>query len=98
MKTSISNSIKREAQFGKLKEKYPDALLLFRCGDFYECYQQDAHIAADLLGIITTDRPDGVTVCAFPYHALATYSPRLIRAGHRVAIYQLQDERVTKRR
>lgn len=85
-------------QFDMLKEKHPDALLLFCCGDFYECYQQDAHTAADLLGIITTDRPDGVTVCAFPHHALGAYLPRLIRAGHRVAICdQLQDERVTKR-
>ena len=85
-------------QFDMLKEKHPDALLLFRCGDFYECYRQDAHTVADLLGIITTNRPDGVTVCAFPHHALATYLPRLIRAGHRVAICdQLQDERVTKR-
>ena len=86
------------AQFGELKEKHPDALLLFRCGDFYECYQQDAHTAADLLGIIITDRPDGVTVCAFPHHALDAYLPRIIRAGHRVAICdQLQDDRVTKR-
>ena len=86
------------AQFGELKEKHPDALLLFRCGDFYELYQQDAHTAADLLGIITTDGPDGVTACAFPHHALDAYLPRLIRAGHRVAICdQLEDERSTKR-
>lgn len=86
------------AKDGKLKEKYPDAVLMFRCGDFYELYEQDAHTAADLLGIITTDRPDGVTVCAFPYHALDAYLPRIIRAGHRVAICdQIQEDRVTKR-
>lgn len=85
-------------QFANLKEKHPDRLLLFRCGDFYELYERDAHTAADLLGIITTDRPDGVTMCAFPHHALDAYLPRIIRAGHRVAICdQLQDERITKR-
>ena len=85
-------------QFANLKEKHPDAVLMFRVGDFYELYEQDAHTAADLLGIITTDGPDGVTACAFPHHALDAYLPRLIRSGHRVAICdQLEDERITKR-
>ena len=85
------------SQFDMLKEKHPYAVLMFRVGDFYELYEQDAHTAADLLGIITTDRPDGVTVCAFPHHALGAYLPRIIRAGHRVAICdQLQQDHTVK--
>ena len=84
--TASEKNVFSFAQFDKLKELHPDALLIFRCGDFYELYEQDAQTVAELLGLITTNRPDGVTVCAFPLHALNNYLPRLIRAGYRVAI------------
>ena len=80
-------------QFLDLKSKHPDALLLFRSGDFYETYQQDAEKASKILGITLTKSskqkgPDGnaVKMAGFPYHALDTYLPKLIRAGERVAI------------
>ena len=80
-------------QYLDLKEKYPDALLLFRCGDFYETYMDDAKKAATTLGItltrsIKSKDPDGkpLAMAGFPYHTLDTYLPRLIRAGIRVAI------------
>lgn len=79
----------------RLKEKHPDALLLLRCGDFYELWLSDAEIGADVLGLTLTRRPDGVPICAFPYMALDTYLPKLIRAGHRVAI--CDDLRTTHR-
>lgn len=60
---------------------HPDTLLLFRCGDFYESYQEDAESASRILGITLTRDKAG-----FPYHALDTYLPKLIRAGHRIAI------------
>ena len=73
-------------QFQELKEKHPEALLLFRCGDFYECYEGDASIASLILGITLTKRNDGGNMAGFPHHALDTYLPKLIRAGKRVAI------------
>ena len=74
-------------QFNEFKEKHPDALLIFRCGDFYELYEQDAEIAADVLGIVLTVRTsDKRKMAGFPHHALDTYLPKFIRAGHRVAI------------
>ena len=74
-------------QFCDLKKKHPDALLLFRCGDFYECYEEDAKIAADVLGItLTVSQSSKRKMAGFPYHALDSYLPRLIRAGHRIAI------------
>lgn len=80
-------------QFMDLKKKHPDALLLFRCGDFYETYMQDAEKAASILGITLTkssksNDPEGkpLAMAGFPYHALDTYLPKLIRAGERVAI------------
>lgn len=79
----------------RLKEKHPDALLLLRCGDFYELWLSDAEIGADVLRLTLTRRPDGVPICAFPYMALDTYLPKLVRAGHRVAIC---DDLRTKRR
>ncbi len=92
-------------QFYDFKAKYPDALLLFRCGDFYETYADDAVIAADILGITLTKRGTGGTerqtntaMAGFPYHALDNYLPRLIRAGKRVAICdQLEDPKLTKK-
>ena len=74
-------------QYNDFKAKHPDAVLLFRCGDFYETYGDDAKTCADVLGITLTKRSsDGVQMAGFPYHALDTYLPKLIRAGHRVAI------------
>ena len=90
-------------QFFDLKAKHPDALLLFRCGDFYETYCDDAVEAAGILGITLTHRNNGAGVkgdemAGFPHHALDTYLPKLIRAGKRVAICdQLEDPKLTKK-
>jgi len=90
-------------QFFDLKAKHPDAVLLFRCGDFYETYCEDAVVAARILGITLTKRNNGAGVkgdemAGFPYHALDTYLPKLIRAGKRVAICdQLEDPKLTKK-
>ena len=90
-------------QFFSLKAKHPDAVLLFRCGDFYETYCEDAVTAAKILGITLTKRNNGAGVkgdemAGFPYHALDTYLPKLIRAGKRVAICdQLEDPKLTKK-
>lgn len=77
-------------QYEEMKKKHPDAILLFRCGDFYECFGEDARIASDVLGITLTARANGeadkIYLSGFPHHALDTYLPRLVRAGHRVAI------------
>ena len=83
-------------QFYELKAKHPDALLLFRCGDFYECYKEDATNASNVLGLtITSDIKEGV-MCGFPHHALDTYLPKLIRAGHRVAICDQLDNNIRR--
>ncbi len=89
-------------QFLDLKAKHPDAVMLFRCGDFYETYSDDAVIASDILGITLTKRANGqgktVEMAGFPHHALDTYLPKLIRAGKRVAICdQLEDPKTTKK-
>lgn len=74
-------------QFNEFKEKHPEALLLFRCGDFYETYEGDAEKAAEILGItLTLDSKNKRKMAGFPHHALDSYLPKLIRAGHRVAI------------
>ena len=77
-------------QFLDLKAKHPDAVMLFRCGDFYETYSTDAIVAAEILGITLTKRANGkgktIEMAGFPHHALDTYLPKLIRAGERVAI------------
>ena len=90
-------------QFYDLKAKHPDAVLLFRCGDFYETYAEDAVVAAQILGITLTRRNNGkenmpsTEMAGFPYHALDTYLPKLVRAGKRVAICdQLEDPKLTK--
>ncbi len=91
------------AQFRKIKEQYPDAMLLFRCGDFYETYMEDAVRASKVLNITLTRRNNGATAPAtemagFPFHALDTYLPKLVRAGMRVAICdQLEDPKLTKK-
>lgn len=87
-------------QWRELKTKHPEALLLFRCGDFYETYYEDAKQAADTLGITLTRRSsDKVQMAGFPFHALDTYLPKLIRAGIRVAICdQLEATKATAKR
>ena len=89
-------------QFLDLKAKHPDAIILFRCGDFYETYSTDAVVAAEILGITLTKRANGkgktVEMAGFPHHALDTYLPKLVRAGKRVAICdQLEDPKMTKK-
>ena len=89
-------------QFLELKAKHPDAVMLFRCGDFYETYSTDAVLASEILGITLTKRASGkgktIEMAGFPHHALDTYLPKLIRAGKRVAICdQLEDPKLTKK-
>ena len=91
-------------QFTEFKAKHPDAVLLFRCGDFYETYSTDAVIASEILGITLTKRSNGkgaaamLEMAGFPFHALDTYLPKLIRAGRRVAICdQLEDPKLAKK-
>ena len=72
--------------FRELKEEHPDCLLLFRHGDFYESYLEDAEATAHDLGVTLTRDKDGVRQAMFPCYALDTYLPKLIRAGHRIAI------------
>ncbi|GFH88213.1 DNA mismatch repair protein MutS [Bacteroides acidifaciens] len=89
-------------QFLDLKAQHPDAVMLFRCGDFYETYSTDAIVAAEILGITLTKRANGkgktIEMAGFPHHALDTYLPKLVRAGKRVAICdQLEDPKMTKK-
>jgi len=89
-------------QYNSIKVKHPDALLLFRMGDFYETFGADAIKTAEILGITLTRRSNGaasmVELAGFPYHALDTYLPKLVRAGQRVAICeQLEDPKLTKK-
>ncbi|MDY0342298.1 MAG: DNA mismatch repair protein MutS [Lentimicrobium sp.] len=88
-------------QYNAIKAKYPDALLLFRVGDFYETFGSDAITASAILGIVLTRRANGaasyIELAGFPHHSLDTYLPKLVRAGHRVAICdQLEDPKLTK--
>ena len=89
-------------QYNAFKAKYPDAMLLFRVGDFYETYGTDAERASEVLGIVLTKRSNGAAadmpMAGFPYHALDTYLPKLVRAGLKVAICeQLEDPKLTKK-
>jgi DNA mismatch repair protein MutS len=89
-------------QYNAIKTKHPDAILLFRVGDFYETFGEDAIRTAEILGITLTRRANGsaqfIELAGFPYHALDTYLPRLVRAGQRVAICeQLEDPKMTKK-
>jgi len=89
-------------QYNQIKGKYPDALLLFRVGDFYETFGEDAIKTSSALGIVLTQRRNGaasyVELAGFPHHALDTYLPKLVRAGYRVAICdQLEDPKLTKK-
>src|ERR1051326_4414628 len=88
-------------QYNTIKVKYPGALLLFRVGDFYETFGEDAIKAAGILGIVLTRRANGaathIELAGFPHHSLDTYLPKLVRAGQRVAICdQLEDPKMTK--
>src|SRR5690242_20881794 len=87
-------------QYNDIKGKYPDALLLFRVGDFYETFGEDAKVASRILGIVLTKRNNGgshIELAGFPYHSLESYLPRLVRAGHRVAVCdQLEDPKLAK--
>ncbi len=88
-------------QYNRIKAKHPDAILLFRVGDFYETFSQDAVITAKVLGIVLTKRANGsashIELAGFPFHALDAYLPKLVRAGYRVAICeQLEDPKLTK--
>ena len=104
MKTEKESLTPMMKQFYDLKAKHPDALLLFRCGDFYETYSSDAVEASRILGITLTKRNNAgskqqssTEMAGFPYHALDTYLPKLVRAGKRVAICdQLEDPKLTK--
>ena len=89
-------------QYYEMKRKHPDAVLLFRVGDFYETFSDDAILASEILGITLTRRANGnnnsVELAGFPHHALDTYLPKLVRAGRRVAICeQLEDPKLTKK-
>lgn len=89
-------------QYFEMKKKHPDAILLFRVGDFYETFSDDAIASSDILGITLTRRANGaaqyVELAGFPHHALDTYLPKLVRAGKRVAICeQLEDPKLTKK-
>lgn len=89
-------------QYFEIKAQHPDAVLLFRCGDFYETFSTDAIKSAEVLGITLTRRANGsarsVELAGFPHHALDTYLPKLVRAGLRVAICdQLEDPKLTKK-
>ena len=88
-------------QYNAIKTKYPDALLLFRVGDFYETFGEDAIKTAQILGIILTKRGAGseseIELAGFPHHSINTYLPKLVKAGERVAICdQLEDPKQTK--
>src|SRR6201990_1726761 len=104
MKTKMAKSIEDTPlmlQHRAIKQKYPDAILLFRVGDFYETFGQDAVIASQVLGITLTKRNNGSAssneLAGFPHHALDTYLHKLVRAGYRVAICdQLEDPKAAK--
>lgn len=100
-KVEAVNAVPLIKQYKEMKLKHPDAILLFRCGDFYECFAEDAQKASDVLGITLTTRANGkadkIYLAGFPHHALDTYLPKLVRAGHRVAICeQLEEPKKTK--
>ena len=89
-------------QFFAMKAQHPEAVLLFRCGDFYETYGDDALIASKVLGIVLTKRssatPGAIPMAGFPHHSLETYLPRLVRSGYKVAVCdQLEDPKLTKK-
>lgn len=101
VKTGATEETPLMKQYNQIKAKYPDALLLFRVGDFYETFGSDAVKAANILGIVLTKRANGyqasIELAGFPHHSLDTYLPKLVRSGMRVAICdQLEDPKLTK--
>ena len=102
MATKQPNETPMMKQFFAVKAEHPEALLLFRCGDFYETYGEDALTASKVLGIVLTKRsnaaPDSIPMAGFPYHSIDSYLPRLVRAGYKVAVCdQLEDPKLTKK-
>ena len=99
--TTVAKVTPLMKQYNSIKAKYPDAMLLFRVGDFYETFGQDAVLSSKILGITLTKRSNGSSndaLAGFPHHALDTYLPKLVRAGQRVAICdQLEDPKATKK-
>ena len=99
--TTVAKVTPLMKQYNSIKAKYPDAMLLFRVGDFYETFGKDAVLSSKILGITLTKRSNGSSndaLAGFPHHALDTYLPRLVRAGQRVAICdQLEDPKATKK-
>ena len=100
-KTLVVKETPLMKQYNNIKAQYPDAILLFRVGDFYETFGEDAKITSKVLGIVLTKRSNGaaseVDLAGFPYHALDTYLPKLVKAGYRVAICdQLEDPKFAK--
>lgn len=89
-------------QYHEMKRKHPDAILLFRVGNFYETFAEDAQVTSEVLGITLTRRANGskdfIYLAGFPHHALDTYLPKIVRAGKRVAICeQLEDPKLSKK-
>ena len=88
-------------QYGEVKSKYPDCIVLFRMGDFFETFNEDAKITAKILGIVLTKRANGaasnVPLAGFPHHAIDNYLPKIVNAGHKVAICeQVEDPKFAK--
>ncbi|MBU2045181.1 MAG: DNA mismatch repair protein MutS, partial [Bacteroidetes bacterium] len=101
MAKSNSSETPLMTQYNQIKVKYPGALLLFRVGDFYETFGEDAIKASQILGIVLTKRANGsashIELAGFPHHSIETYLPKLVRAGQRVAICdQLEDPKSVK--
>ena len=101
-KTKVKKETPLMAQYRQIKAKHPQAILLFRVGDFYETFGQDAITASNVLGIVLTKRANGsaseIELAGFPHHSIDTYLPKLVKAGHRVAICdQLEDPKLTKK-
>ena len=101
MSKNVSANTPVMKQFIDVKSKYKDAIVLFRMGDFYETFLEDAKITSKILGIVLTKRANGkaadVELAGFPYHALDNYLPKLVKAGHRVAICeQVEDPKLAK--
>ena len=102
MKKEIDSNTPVMKQFLDVKDKYSDSIVLFRMGDFYETFLNDAILTSQILGIVLTKRANGkaadVDLAGFPHHALDNYLPKLVRAGHRVAICdQLENPKLAKK-
>ena len=101
MKKEIDPNTPVMKQFLEVKDKYNDSIVLFRMGDFYETFLDDAILTSQILGIVLTKRANGkaadVDLAGFPHHALDNYLPKLVKAGHRVAICeQVEDPKIAR--